>query len=68
MKKSPLLAFLCIFPHLFGQATGATAVNTVQAAESNGWQNWAFTACSAVTATAAVIIVALDNGKSASSH
>ena len=42
--------------------TGEAAVVTVEAVQSNNWQNWAFVATAVVTATAAIFFISINNG------
>ena len=66
-------AFLCLFAllihsPLFAQPAGEAAAESAQKGQNNEWQSWVFAGGSAVTATAALIVVALNSGSGPASQ
>lgn len=62
--KTLITALILITTALQAQTTGEAAV----AAKTSHWQNWVFVATLALTATAAVLIIAINEGKDAPGH
>jgi hypothetical protein len=64
MKK---LICLLITSLTLNAQTGDGATAAAKANDDSYWQNWAFMATAIVTATAAVVYIAYNNGRDASS-
>ncbi len=70
MKKFGILWILATLLYgggLNAQATGHAAVQTIQTAKSNNWQNWIFAGSVLLTAAGAILVVSMDNGHSVAS-
>lgn len=59
-KLSILLAHAALL--LEAQAPGEAAIATAQVAKENHWQNWTFLGSAIATATAAIWVIAINNG------